>query len=137
MKKPIDAARDLVDCFKWDFEGAITGSFDENKVAPGKTIPQETWAPVVIALRKFLNGECESLDEAFGNNTRSYRRSLSRGEECKIIKWLVMEYADEYKRLPKDEKQKGLSPKDFGIAKLAESFAMKETTVRDIYNGDR
>jgi hypothetical protein len=137
MKNPLEAAQDLIDCFKWDLDGAMAGHFDESKVSPGRPIPMETWKPVIIALRKFLNGECESLDKAFGSQTRSYRRAAARARERSRIQWLVQSFADEYKNLPAEEKLQNVSPKDFGISEVAELFGMTVSNVEDIFNGDR
>lgn len=137
MKKPLDAARDLISCFRWDFEGAINGNFDESKVMPGRTIPQETWAPVVIALRKFIHGECKSLDEAFGGSTASYRNLLNRKQQRDLIVWQVNEFAETYKKIPLNERPRGVAPKQHGIDKVAELLEMTPSTVEDIYNGHR
>jgi hypothetical protein len=137
MKKPLDAARDLVSCFRWDLNGAIHGNFDETKVMPGRTIPHETWAPVVIALRKFLNGDSKTLDDAFGGSTASNRNHFNRRKQYEHFVWLVNELADDYRKLPKEEKLSGVSPKQHGINRTAELFDMTASAVEDIYNGYR
>jgi hypothetical protein len=136
MKKPIDAAKDLIDCFRWDLEGAISGNFDEAKVSQGRPLNSEDLIPVVVALRRYVNGEATSLDEAFETKT-SLRNDTNRERERDRIRWLVKDFAREFKKTPKKDRPPGISPMDFAKQKVADLFGMTFGKVDDLYNGYR
>ena len=137
MKKPLEAAYDLIACFKWDFSIDKDGNPKICPPKPGRDVPIETWSPVLIALKKFTDGDVSTLDEAFGGQSASQRRFINRERERNRIKWLVESFSDDYKELPKEDRQPSVSPKEFGISEVAKMFGMTESAVRSIYNGDR
>lgn len=132
---PLEAATELLSYFHWDLDGAINGNFDENKTKQAKAIPTEVLIPVVVALRRFLKGDTDSLDVAFGARTRSKRRKMNRDRERDIIQFLVSEFADQAR--VSGNKVQGESPKNIGISKTALILGMTESAVEDIYNGER
>lgn len=134
-KTPLEAATELLSYFHWDLDGAIHGKFDENKTQQAKKIPAEVLIPVVVALRRFLKGDAESLDSAFGAGTRSKRRKMNRDRARDMIKFLVSDFAEEARASGKTVQ--GDSPKTIGITKTALYLGMTESTVEDIYNGER
>ena len=136
MKTPLDAAYELVACFRWDLEGAMQGNFDERKVYQGKPIPPDVLIPVVIALRSYLHRESKSLEEAFGGSPGRASQLSSKKRERERIRWLVKDLADEYRASP-EIKLQGVSPKDYGISETARLLGKTESNVRDIYDGER
>lgn len=134
-KTPLEAATELLSYFHWDLDGAIHGNFDEHKTKQAKPIPTEVLIPVVVALRRFLKGDTDSLDSAFGARTRSRRRKMNRDRERNMIRFLVSEFADEAR--VSGRKVQGESPKSIGISETALILGMTESTVEDIYNRER
>jgi hypothetical protein len=137
MKNTLESVQDLIACFKWDFSIDKDGNPKICPPKPGRDVPIETWSPVLIALKKFMDGDASTLDEAFGGQSASQRRFINREAERNRIKWLVESFSSDYKEPPKNDKHLGVSPKEFGIAEVAKMFGMTESAVRSIYNGDR
>lgn len=129
-KSPLDAAQELIGYFRWESKG----------LAQGSPIPMEVLAPILVALRTFLDGEAETLDIAFGGNTRSKRRRMNREKERRLIRFLaqddfVLDILD-----PKGKGRtllKGESPKGIRLERTANILDMKAGNVTDIYDGDR
>jgi hypothetical protein len=161
-KDPLVAARELMDFFRWDIGGAVRGTQDYAKVRQARPIPAAVLMPVVIALHRFLHGETETLDDAFGGRTRSRRNRMRRDVSRDTVRWLVGAFADDARRL----RRKGTarediagavahqhnitltselhdflgafpSPKQIGVALTAAHLGYTPSTTEDIFNGER
>jgi hypothetical protein len=108
MKNTLESVQDLIACFKWDFSIDKDGNPKICPPKPGRDVPIETWSPVLIALKKFMDGDASTLDEAFGGQSASQRRFINREAERNRIKWLVESFSSDYKELPKNDKHLGV-----------------------------